>query len=329
MQASRSCLAESEQLHLQRCWRSALAARWPGAEGLLARISPPNWTLEWSLPGWLGAAMGLSLDKTRAVTLGNLYGLAYVRLHDDLCDERYTDDQRAEALALATHLYQRWLTVYIQLFGDSAQFWAHFECYHDQWLQASLPSSRSPAAPFARYEDAQFQALSHRGALIKVCAAATCLLTAREDLLPMLERCLDQLMVGAVLLDHAADWREDLEALRPNVFVAQLSLLPQTEANAAANRAAVLQELSIGRGARSYFADIDRWLCLAQNEAQAAGVAALADDCAWLRQYAGAYRRSVASAARRKLNEITAEVLGASDLAASRPLSARQTRAST
>jgi hypothetical protein len=312
MHTPRLCLAESEQTYLRDCWRGAFDARWSGAGPLLARISPPNWTLEWSLPGWLGDALGLSIDKIREVTLGNIFGLAYVRLHDDLNDERYTDEERAETLALATRLYQRWLAMYIRLLGDNSQFWSHFERYLDQWLQASLHSNQLPAIPFDRYDETHFLALSHRGALIKVCAAATCLLTGRQELLPQLERCLDQLMSGAVLLDHAADWREDLEAMRPNVFVAHLSPLPQIEAHAAANRAAVLRELSIGQGARPYFTVIDSHLRAAQSAAENAGIAALANECAWLRQHATSYRRGVTTAARRKLSEITADLLGAS-----------------
>ncbi|MFN3331522.1 MAG: hypothetical protein ACK47M_03275 [Caldilinea sp.] len=312
MHTPRLCLAESEQAHLRKYWRSAFDAHWSGADSLLARISPPNWTLEWSLPGWLGDAMGLSTDNIREVTIGNLFGLAYVRLHDDLSDERFIDEERAEALALATRLYQRWLAVYIRLFGDSAQFWGHFERYLDQWLLASLESDRLPAAPFEHYDETHFLALGHRGALIKVCAAATCLLAGREELLPRLEHCLDQLMIGAVLLDHAADWQEDMAAMRPNVFVASMSPLPQIEAHASANRAAVLRELSIGRGARSYFAVIDSRLSTAQSTAENAGIAALANDCAWLRHHAASYRRGVAAAARRRLSEITVELLGAS-----------------
>lgn len=312
MQMTRLGLTESEQTHLRNRWRSAFDARGSGAEALLVRISPPNWTLEWSLPGWLGDAMGLPADNIRAVTLGNLFGLAYVRLHDDLNDERLIDEERAKALALATRLYQRWLAVYIRLFGDSAQFWDGFEHYLDQWLQASLGSNQLPATPFEHFDETHFLALGHRGALIKVCAAASCLLARREELLPQLEDCLDQLMIGAVLLDHAADWQEDLAAQRPNVFVASISSLPQSEVHVAANRTAVLRELSIGRGARSYFAAIDSRLSTAQSAAENVGITALANDCAWLRQHATSYRRRVTGVARRKLSEITAELLGAS-----------------
>lgn len=312
MQVSRLCLAESEQSHVRNCWRSACDAHWPGAEALLARISPPNWTLEWSLPGWLGNALGLSIDRIREVTLGNVFGLGFARLYDDLSDEQYADRERVEMLTLATHLYQRWLAVYIRLFGRNVQFWNHFERYHKQWLHASMESYRLPATPFDCYDEMHFLMLGHRGALIKVCAAATCLLTGSEERLPCLERCLDLLMIGAVLLDHAADWREDMETMRPNVFVAQLSPLQQTEANAAANRAAVLRELSIGQGARPYFAEVDKWLRMAQKEAEVAGFTALANDCAWLCQHAAAYRRSLTTAAQRKLSKVTADLLGAS-----------------
>jgi hypothetical protein len=309
MQTTRSCLSEIEQDTLRDCWRSVFDARWPGAEPLLERISPPNWTLEWSLPGWVGDALGLPPEMIRAVTLGNVFGLAYVRLHDDLSDKHFMSEERSTMLALATRLYQRWLAIYIQLFGDNPDFWTCFERYLDEWLHASLGSNQLPGIPFQSYDETHFLALGHRGALIKVCAAATCLLAERKDLLPPLERCLDTLMIGAVLLDHAADWGEDLEAMRPNTFVASLSPLPQNEVKISAHRAAVLRELTIGQGARSYFAVIDQWLGASQSEAEATGIAGLANDCAWLRQHAASYRRRVTAGARRALGAITSELL--------------------
>ncbi len=309
MQTTRPCLSESEQDILRDRWRGVFDARWPSAAPLLERISPPNWALEWSLPGWIGATVGLPPETIREVALGNVFGLAYVRLHDDLSDKQIVGEERITMLALASRIYQRWLALYIQLFGDDAHFWSCFERYLDEWLHASLASSQLPAVPFDNYDETHFLTLGHRGALIKVCAAASCLLAERTELLPQLERCLNMLMVGAVLLDHAADWGEDLEARRPNTFVASLSSLPQSEAYLSANRAAVLRELAIGQGARSYFMVIDQWLGAAQSGAEAAGVAGLASDCVWLRQHAASYRRRVTAGARRALGAITTELL--------------------
>lgn len=307
--ASPPCLAEAEQAHVQTRWREQFDARWPAAEPLLARISPPNWALEWSLPGWLGDALGLPAPSVRGVTLGNVYGLAHVRLHDDLSDERLPAEDYAGAQALAVRLYQQWLAVYSGLFGDDALFWNHFGRYLDQWRRASLAGDRLPDRSFEHYDEAHFLTLGQRGAPLKACAAATCLLARREALLPQLEAILDQLMIGAVLLDHAADWAEDLAAARPNVFVAYASPSPQTVAHMPGNRSAVLRELTIGQGARPYFAIIDDRLGSAQSAAQDTKIHALADYIAWLRRHAVVYGRGLARAARRELRAITVALL--------------------
>jgi hypothetical protein len=88
--------------------------------------------------------------------------------------------------------------------------------------------------------------------------------------------------VGAVLLDHALDWPEDLAEGRPNAFVAYASDLPQTAENRDANRRRVLEAIVLGRGARPYFARIGARLRVARVTADALPCAGLASFLRWL-----------------------------------------------
>ena len=277
---------------------------------LLDRISPPNWTLEWSLPGWLGSALGLSAPTIADLTLANVYGLAYVKLQDDLIDGEVVEDDQQVALLLATVLYREWLRVYTRLFLGESPFWGFFERYMAQWVAATLRNRGSPNKAFRDYNAADLRGLGERGAPLKICAAAACLLAQREGLIPQLDSALDHLLTGAVLLDHALDWSGDLAAGRYNAFVAYASALPQTPEHAEANRRALLQELLVGRAGRPYFGVLRRHFQVAISESRTSGVLVLADYVTWLRAQADAYGKRLAQGGRAELQALVGQALG-------------------
>jgi hypothetical protein len=276
---------------------------------LLNRISPPNWTLEWSLPGWLGSALGLSAPIVAALTLANVYGLAYIRLQDDQVDGEVVEDDQQVAPLLATVLYQKWLLVYTGIFMGESPFWGFFEKYMAQWVAATLRSRRALNKAFRDYDAADLRGLGERGAPLKLCAVAACLLAQREELILKLESALDHLLTGAVLLDHALDWSGDLAAGRYNAFVAYASATTQTSENAVANRRAVLQELLVGRAARPYFGVLRRQLQVAIDESRAVGVLRLTDYVTWLQAQADAYGKRLAQGGRAGLHDLVGQAL--------------------
>lgn len=277
---------------------------------LLDRISPPNWMLEWSLPSWLGSALGQSAATAADLTLANVYGLAYIKLQDDLIDGEVAVGDRPAALLLSTVLHRKWLLVYARLFAGESLFWGFFEQYMAQWVDATVRSRRPPTRAFCDYDEADLRGLGERGAPLKICAAGACLLSQREELIPQLESALDHLLVGAVLLDHAQDWTSDLAAGRYNTFIAYASALAQVPEQEEANRRAVLEELLLGKAARPYFALLRHQLQTAADESRAVGVTALADYLAWLRSQSDAYGRRLAQSGRIQLQAVAGRVLG-------------------
>jgi hypothetical protein len=307
-------LSDSQETAVKTRYCAAIAAGPPDLADLgrqvLDRISPPNWTLEWSLPGWLGDALGLPVAPAADLTLANIYGLAYVRLQDDLADGEIAEGDRPAVLMLSAVLYQKWLLTYTRLFSGGSPFWSFFEQYMAQWVSATLRSHRPPATAFRDYEEADLRGLGERGAPLKICAAGACLLAGRDQLIPQLASTLDHLLIGAVLLDHAQDWIGDLVSYRYNAFVAYASPLAQVPELMEANRQAVVKELIVGKEARPYFALLRRQLQTAIDEARATGVLTLADYAAWLRRQADAYRRRLAQDARAQLHGLAERVLG-------------------
>lgn len=280
---------------------------------LLDRIAPPNWTLEWSLPAWLGGTLGLDTPLVTSLTLANVLGLATIKLQDDLIDGEIGEDTRPAAQLLSMVLHRAWLLVYARLLPGDTRFWDHFESYMLQWTRATLASRQAWSRPFADWDDDDLSLLGQRGAPLKSCAAAACRLAGRDERLPPFEAALDRLLIGAVLLDHAVDWSDDLLHGRPNAFVASCSSRPQAPAHQEENRRAVLAELTIGTGGKSYFRLLQRELAAAQVLARAAGCDQLARYVSWLRRETARYRTATAAAARDQLRQTVAHLLVAAE----------------
>jgi len=283
-------LSDPEILLVKERYRAALERFSPQLEEagrhVLNRIATPNWTLEWYLPRWLGDAFGLPADLVQALVLSNVYGLSYVRLQDDLVDGEIDRASWESAMLLAAALHYLWMSRYVQLFAATSPFWGYFEQFTGQWLRATLRSNQPPTVDFQSYDEEDFLRLAERGAPLKICCAGACLLAGREEIIPPLALAVDHFLVGAVLLDHAKDWADDLEAGRYNVFVAYVSPQPQGPDQRESHRRAVLEEICLGQAARPYFDRIQKHVYIALEKAQAA-------DCTGLRQYMQSFENQV------------------------------------
>jgi hypothetical protein len=276
----------------------------------LETIRPPQWALEWSLPFWLGESFRLPSEMTRRLVLSNVVGLAYVRLQDALADGEILPFQPVLAPLLSTLLYRRWMQEYIGLFGGEQWFWARFDQYLAEWLEATAFSNDMPEQSLRDYGPDDFLRLAHRGAPLKVCVAGACLLAERQDLLPALADAIDHLLVGAVLLDHAQDWSDDLTAGRYNAFVAYASPLPQTPGNRESSTRAVQQEICFGEAARPYFEVAQDHLRTARKLAGSANCPDLDCYLAWLDGRTAACSERLASNAAALLNDAVRRLFG-------------------
>lgn len=275
----------------------------------LEEIRPPQWALEWSLPFWLGESMQLSRAATRRLVVSNVIGLAYIRLQDGLADGELSQFEPAKARQLAGLLYERWMQAYRGL-CDVPPFWLYFDRYMAEWSAATAAGHEAPAHTFREYDGADFLHLAQRGAPLKLCGAAACLLAGREEQLPALADAIDHMLVGAVLLDHAADWAADLAAGRYNAFVDYAAGLPQTPENRSANLAAVQGELCLGQAGRPYFEIAGRHLQVARRLAQPGGCAGLQQYLLWLDRQTSACSERLASSAAARLDHAVRQLTG-------------------
>lgn len=268
-------LPRSEELAIREAFRARLARVSPllGAEGnrLLARIAPDRWLLEWGLPLWLGETFGLTAETARALALGNVLGLAYVRVQDDLIDDELPSTTRASAMALATVAFQQAIVLYARLLADDERFWTALELRLGQWVQAMRVAPRLPRDFVFHPDSIQLRSLSETGAPVHIGLVATCLLGQRHDLLPRLTTVLDDWLVANVLMDHARDWAADLEAGRDNYFVAYATPLEQGLDQREVIRRRILEMTYLGDGGQAYFDLVLHHLASARAAARPVG----------------------------------------------------------
>lgn len=277
---------------------------------LLARLSPPQWTLEWYLPKWLGEAYGLPQPVTTELTLANVYGLLYIALQDKLADDGLAPEQQVELVCLGAALHHRWLRQYTGLFPGDSPFWPAFDAYMEQWWCATAASKHAPTGDLAGLLADDPAYLAHRAAPLKLCCAAACLLAGRASLLPCLEEALDRFHTGAVLLDHWYDWREDLDAGRYNAFVHHTAALPQTPANRERIRQRTV-EARLNGDVQGYFATTAGFVRAARRPAHEAACPPLEDYLEWYEKIVITAGNEQAAAARQLLEKATLMLFGA------------------
>jgi hypothetical protein len=271
---------------------------------LFRRIATDNWALEWSLPRWLGTALGLPPEQTQALILSNVLGLAYVRLQDDVVDGEVDPAIRDKATLLGTALHQQWIARYVPLFDRASPFWDHLETYVGQWLRATLAGNHPDPVRFSIDCQEDLLRLAERGAPLKLCVVAACLLADRGELVAGLAAAVDHLLAAAVLLDHAGDWARDLEAGRFNAFVAYA----QT-ASDRAGRGGVVAEIYAGRSGRPYFALARRQVQIAREKSRVAGIPGLARYLDWLEGEVVRSGQALATTARRRVRAATEQLV--------------------
>ena len=205
---------------------------------LLHRLEPARWGLEWHLPWWLGHEFGLDPRVSQDLVLGNVLGLASVRLCDDLLDGDLDENDSPAAPALSTVLYEAALDIYRSLFPPASALWHELALRMAEWRTA-IGDNAAPSESNATNRDEILRHLARRGSPLRISAFAVCLLAGRTDVYPTLGRCLDHALAAMVLFDHLCDWREDLAAGRWNAFVGAASPHAQTAESRARNRVEV------------------------------------------------------------------------------------------
>lgn len=257
---------------------------------LLEQVSTPNWTLEWGMLEWVSEQFSFPAALREELFIAGISLLAYVRVLDNLADE---EQKPRQSIVLSSALQHIGIQQCIHLFSRNlpnqqalVRFWGYFDCCMGEWLRATLNRRGDGFPLFQNYSRGDFKRLAGRGAMLKLCPAAACLLAKQAELIAPLMAAIDYLMVSVVMLDEQFDWANDLEAGRYNVFVAYCSDLPQTEPNRAENHRLVLKEIYLHQSAHSYFNILYTFLQDARQQAVKA-------DCTGLVEYLDWYEEEV------------------------------------
>lgn len=208
--------AEAEARAIAACPDEDAAVR-----TLLEALRPPRWTLEWSLPWWLATALGVPADVARELVISNVLGLASFRLRDDALDgEAGLEPGRVGAIASA--LLDRAIATYRDLFEPSSPVWSEIRRSIEDWRQAVIDWAPAVAGEPPAMPDTTTAAIARRGAPLRICVSAVCLLAARPDAEPALHAAVEHALAAWVLADDADDWLEDVRGGRRNLFVRAL-----------------------------------------------------------------------------------------------------------
>ena len=173
-------------------------------------IGPDRYALEWHLSWWIGRAWGVAPEICAQLSLGNVVGLAALRLRDDLEDGEVGAENAVAARRLSDGLLQAALAIYGALFPPASPLWPRLDAWLAEWHDATRAGASVAGATH----------LAARAAPVKASAYGACLIGGRGEAFSLIEGGLDSALQAMVLFDHLVDWQQDTQAKRWNAFVA-------------------------------------------------------------------------------------------------------------
>ncbi len=162
-------------------------------------------------------------NAARAMSLGNAFATAHFLSQDEFLDGTRGVDPRA--LGFCDSCLCEFVRLYTELFPRESEFWQHYERFMDEYflsLEWEL-SIHDEDGGFGAVGDDELNRtlllLGRKMSPLKVTAAAVATLGGRPDLLPAMERLIEEYHAGYQLADDLVDLGEDLAAGRPSATV--------------------------------------------------------------------------------------------------------------
>ncbi len=162
-------------------------------------------------------------DAARAMSLGNAFATAHFLSQDGFLDG--TTEAGPRALGFCDRCLSEFVRLYGELLPRESEFWQHYDRFMDEYfssLEWELSIHHGDGGVRGVGDDELDHTLLHLGrkmSPLKVTAAAVATLGGRPDLLPVMERLIEEYHAGYQLADDLVDLREDLEAHRPSATV--------------------------------------------------------------------------------------------------------------
>lgn len=162
-------------------------------------------------------------DAARAMSLGNAFATAHFLSQDGFLDG--TNEAGPRALGFCDRCLSEFVRLYGELLPRESEFWQHYDRFMDEYyssLEWELSIHHDDGGVRAVGDDELDRTLLLLGrkmSPLKVTAAAVATLGGRPDLLPVMERLIEEYHAGYQLADDLVDLREDMEAHRPSATV--------------------------------------------------------------------------------------------------------------
>jgi uncharacterized protein len=162
-------------------------------------------------------------DAARAMSLGNAFATAHFLSQDELLDG--TRDAGPRALGFCDRCLSEFVRLYAELVPRESEFWQHYDRFMDEYFaslewELSVHDEDGGVRAVGDDElDGTLLLLGRKMSPLKVTAAAVAALGGRPDLLPAMERLIEEYHAGYQLADDLVDLHEDLAAGRPSATV--------------------------------------------------------------------------------------------------------------
>lgn len=164
---------------------------------------------------WLGEPFCLREDILQKAALGSISGSMYFIIQDDLIDDP-NEDINIQIYLLNNFLYSKMIESFYIVANQDSNFWFYLNKYLKEYSIGYKWQENKKLSKLKLIENKpllkkDLYMAAYRSAPVKICMSAIMLSIKRVDLINIIEKAIDNLLIGLQIRDDITDWKEDLK----------------------------------------------------------------------------------------------------------------------
>ncbi|MFZ5985749.1 MAG: class 1 isoprenoid biosynthesis enzyme [Bacillota bacterium] len=171
------------------------------------------------LPFWVNYNCDIDKDTCRKISLANTFMMLFAFIQDDVMDGELDSSDVANMLSLGNLFFTDFIEAYREIFGSDMKFWEYFRECMMKWTKMVAYEKRGYKAGCDLLNDEIISLASGKAGLVKLAAAAVCILSGKEEMLSSFCMAVDRVLYSLQIADDYVDWKDDLKGRSTNLLL--------------------------------------------------------------------------------------------------------------
>ncbi|TYQ16550.1 UNVERIFIED_CONTAM: geranylgeranyl pyrophosphate synthase [Acetivibrio alkalicellulosi] len=168
---------------------------------------------------WINHQCKGQIEICRRIAIANTFMMLFAFIQDDVIDGEMEPQIIREMLSLGNLFFSEFMGIYREVFKDKPGIWNYYELYMKNWCRGIFFEQKNISTKIELVEDETVCLITDRAELVKVSAAAICVLSEKEEMIDIYSKSIERVLFSLQIADDYIDWKEDIKNKNSNILL--------------------------------------------------------------------------------------------------------------